>query len=69
MIINSEGDGGTPLSCAASQGQKKIMNYLLGQDVDVNGRIIKSKVYSHECHSEILLHHCVQYVQYFRQHH
>jgi len=45
MITHSEGDGGTPLSCAASQGQKKIVNYLLDQDVDVNGRMNKSKVF------------------------
>ena len=44
MIINSEGEGGTPLSCAASEGHKDIVNYLLGQDVDVNGGMIKSKV-------------------------
>ena len=52
MIVNSEGEGGTPLSCAASQGYKDIINYLLGQDVDVNGGIIKSKVqclYSDHC--------------------
>ena len=46
MIINSEGEGGTPLSCAASQGHKHIINYLLEQDVDVNGAYIKSKVCS-----------------------
>ena len=52
MIVNSEGEGGTPLSCAASRGYKDIINYLLGQDVDVNGGIIKSKVqclYSDHC--------------------
>jgi len=41
---NSQGDGGTPLSCAASKGHKNVTSYLLGQDVDVNGGYIKSKV-------------------------
>jgi len=44
MIVDSEGEGGTPLSCAASEGNKDIVNYLLGQDVDVNGGSTKSKV-------------------------
>lgn len=35
----SEGKDGTPLACAASQGHVKIVNYLLGQNVDVNGGI------------------------------
>jgi len=52
MIANSEGEAGTPLSCAASEGQKSIMSYLLGQDVDVNGGFIKSKVYY--CNSTVV---------------
>jgi len=35
----SEGEDGTPLACAASKGHVKIVNYLLGRDVDINGGI------------------------------
>ena len=35
----SEGEDGTPLACAASKGYVKILNYLLGHDVDINGGI------------------------------
>ena len=43
IVYFSEGEDGTPLACAASKGHVKIVNYLLGQDVDINGGI---KVYS-----------------------
>ena len=36
MVYFSEGKDGTPLACAASKGHVKIVNYLLGQNVDVN---------------------------------
>ena len=32
----SKGKDITPLACAASKGNEKIVNYLLGQNVDVN---------------------------------
>ena len=35
----SGGEDGTPLACAASKGHVKVINYLLGQNVDVNGGI------------------------------
>ena len=35
----SEGENGTPLACAASRGHAELLNYLLGQNVDVNGGI------------------------------
>ena len=38
-MIFSEGEDGTPLACAAGKGHVKIVNYLLGQDVDINGGI------------------------------
>ena len=37
--LRSEGDDGTPLACAASKGHVKIINYLLEQNVDINGGI------------------------------
>ena len=37
MVHFSEGKDGTPLACAASKGRVKIVNCLLGQNVDVNG--------------------------------
>ena len=39
QIIYSEGKDGTPLACAAGKGHVKIVNYLLGHDVDINGGI------------------------------
>ena len=43
LILNrfSEGKNGTPLACAASKGHANIINYLLGQNVDVNGVKVK----------------------------
>ena len=35
----SEGEDGTPLACAAGKGHVKVVNYLLGHDVDINGGI------------------------------
>lgn len=32
----SEGEDGTPLACAASKGDEKIVNYLLEQNVNIN---------------------------------
>ena len=37
--VISVGEDGTPLACAASKGHVKVINYLLGQNVDVNGGI------------------------------
>lgn len=37
IVACSEGRDETPLACAASKGHVKIMNHLLGQNVDVNG--------------------------------
>ena len=39
IVYFSEGKYGTPLACAASKGHVKIVNYLLGQNVDVNGGV------------------------------
>ena len=39
LMNSSEGDDGTPLACAASRGHVKILNFLLGHDVDINGGI------------------------------
>ena len=46
MVHFSEGEDGTPLACAANKGHVKIVNYLLGQNVDVNGgaKVISEKV-------------------------
>ena len=43
LILNcfSEGKNGTPLVCAASKGHVNIINYLLEQNVDVNGVKVK----------------------------
>lgn len=38
MIYSEEGSDGTPLTCAASKGREEIVSYLLGQDVQVNGK-------------------------------
>ena len=35
----SKGKDGTPLACAASKGNEKILNYLLNQNVNVNDGI------------------------------
>lgn len=37
--VISGGENGTPLACAASKGHVKVINYLLSQNVDVNGGI------------------------------
>ena len=42
QMIYSEGEDGTPLACAAGKGHVKIVNYLLGHDVDINGGITVS---------------------------
>ena len=39
LFYYSGGEDGTPLACAASKGHVKVINYLLGQNVDVNGGI------------------------------
>ena len=33
----SAGEDGTPLTCAANKGHVNILNYLLGQNANVNG--------------------------------
>lgn len=38
MIDSEEESDGTPLACAASMGREEIVSYLLGQDVQVNGK-------------------------------
>ena len=40
-LIISEGKNGTSLACAASKGHVNIINYLLGQNADVNGVKVK----------------------------
>ena len=42
QMICSDGDDGTPLACAAGKGHVKVVNYLLGHDVDINGGITVS---------------------------
>ena len=42
QMIYSEGEDGTPLACAAGKGHVKIVHYLLGHDVDINGGITVS---------------------------
>ena len=39
LFYYSGDEDGTPLACAASKGHVKVINYLLGQNVDVNGGI------------------------------
>ena len=39
LFYYSGGEDGTPLACAASKGHVNVINYLLGQNVDVNGGI------------------------------
>ena len=38
MVDSEEISDGTPLACAASMGREEIVSYLLGQDVQVNGK-------------------------------
>lgn len=38
MVYSEEESDGTPLACAASMGHEEIVSYLLGQDVQVNGK-------------------------------
>ena len=38
MTDSEKGGDGTPLACAASMGHEEIVSYLLGQDVQVNGK-------------------------------
>ena len=37
-LSSDERSIGTPLACAASKGHEEIVNYLLGEDVEVNGK-------------------------------
>ena len=47
QMIFSDGDDGTPLACAAGKGHVKVVNYLLGHDVDINGGITVSHYVYH----------------------
>ena len=63
-VIFSEGEDGTPLACAAGRGHVKIVNYLLGHDVDINGGITVTSVASQPMvtftvHLHFRQHHCL----------